>query len=68
MMKKRILSLILLVAMIVTALPLMAVCALATQPAPGKVEYTADEYTSLMKEIRDTHVLDETKNQEENIA
>ena len=31
-------------------------------------EYTADEYTSLMKEIRDTHVLDETKNQEENIA
>ena len=31
-------------------------------------EYTADEYTSLMKEIRDTHVLDETKNQEGNIA
>lgn len=31
-------------------------------------EYTADEYTSLMQEIRDTHVLDETENQEENIA
>jgi hypothetical protein len=31
-------------------------------------EYTAEEYTSLMKEIRDTHVLDETKNQEGNIA
>lgn len=31
-------------------------------------DYTADEYTSLMKEIRDTHVLDETKNQEGNIA
>lgn len=31
-------------------------------------EYTADEYTSLMQEIRDTHVLDENENQEENIA
>ena len=31
-------------------------------------EYTADEYTDLMQEIRDTHVLDETKNQEGNIA
>ena len=31
-------------------------------------EYTADEYTSLMQEIRDTHVLDENENQEGNIA
>ena len=31
-------------------------------------EYTADEYTSLMQEIRDTHVLDETKNQEDDIV
>ena len=31
-------------------------------------EYTVDEYTDLMQEIRDTHVLDETKNQEGNIA
>ena len=31
-------------------------------------EYTADEYTDLMQEIRDTHVLDENENQEENIA
>ena len=31
-------------------------------------EYTADEYTDLMQEIRDTHVLDENENKEENIA
>ena len=31
-------------------------------------EYTADEYTSLMQEIRDTHVLDETENQEDDIV
>ena len=31
-------------------------------------EYTADEYTDLVQEIRDTHVLDENENQEENIA
>ena len=31
-------------------------------------EYTADEYTDLMQEIRDTHVLDENENQEGNIA
>ena len=31
-------------------------------------EYTAEEYTDLMQEIRDTHVLDENENQEENIA
>lgn len=31
-------------------------------------EYTADEYTSLMQEIRDTHVLDENENQEGDIA
>jgi hypothetical protein len=31
-------------------------------------EYTAVEYTDLMQEIRDTHVLDENENQEGNIA
>ena len=31
-------------------------------------EYTVDEYTDLMQEIRDNHVLDENENQEENIA
>lgn len=31
-------------------------------------EYTAEEYTDLMQEIRDTHVLDENENQEGNIA
>ena len=31
-------------------------------------EYTADEYTDLVQEIRDTHVLDENENQEGNIA
>ena len=31
-------------------------------------EYTADKYTDLMQEIRDTHVLDENENQEGNIA
>ena len=31
-------------------------------------EYTADEYTDLMQEIRATHVLDENENQEGNIA
>ena len=31
-------------------------------------EYTAEEYTDLMQEIRDTHVLDENENQEGDIA
>ena len=31
-------------------------------------EYTVDEYTDLMQEIRDNHVLDENENQEGNIA
>ena len=31
-------------------------------------EYTAEEYTDLMQEIRDTHVLDENEKQEGNIA
>ena len=31
-------------------------------------EYTAEEYTDLMQEIRDIHVLDENENQEGNIA
>lgn len=31
-------------------------------------EYTAEDYTSLMQEIRDNHVLDETENQEGNIT
>lgn len=31
-------------------------------------EYTVAEYTDLMQELRDTHVLDENENQEGNIA
>ena len=31
-------------------------------------DYTAEEYTDLMQEIRDTHVLDENENQEGDIA
>ncbi len=46
-MKKRILSMLLLVAMIVTALPLVAISAFATQPAPEEPDFTAEDYNAL---------------------
>ena len=48
-MKKRLLSLLLLVAMLVTAVPLAAVAALATEPTPraAEPEWTEEDYNAL---------------------